>query len=105
MMIRTNITYYEYFLVVFFIIIHVALLWELRGQRLGWDKKQPRGSIVVPFWGSYLESYKVTPKRNYYAASGKPLAWRASSRSLRAAGVELVGVWDGLGNEVAYVYK
>ena len=26
----------------------------------------PRGSIVVPFWGSYTESYKVTPKRNYY---------------------------------------
>ena len=30
----------------------------------------PRGSIVVPFWGSYLESYKVTPKRNYYGACG-----------------------------------
>ena len=28
----------------------------------------PRGSIVVPFWGSYLESYKVIPKRNYYGA-------------------------------------
>ena len=30
----------------------------------------PRGSIVVPFWGSYLESYKVIPKRNYYTAYG-----------------------------------
>ena len=30
----------------------------------------PRGSIVVPFWGSYLESYKAIPKRNYYGASG-----------------------------------
>ena len=26
----------------------------------------PKGSIVVPFGGSYLESDKVTPKRNYY---------------------------------------
>ena len=30
----------------------------------------PRGPIVVPFWGSYIESYKVIPKRNYYGASG-----------------------------------
>ena len=30
----------------------------------------PRGSIVVPFCGSYLESYKVIPKRNYYGAYG-----------------------------------
>ena len=32
--------------------------------------KLPRGSIVVPFGGSYLESYKVIPKRNYYGAYG-----------------------------------
>ena len=25
-------------------------------------KGLPRGSVVVPFCGSYLESYKVTPK-------------------------------------------
>ena len=25
---------------------------------------------MVPFWGSYLESYKGIPKRNYYGASG-----------------------------------
>ena len=30
----------------------------------------PRGSIVVPFWGSYIESYKAIPKRNYYGAFG-----------------------------------
>ena len=30
----------------------------------------PRGSKVVPFWGSYIESYKVIPKRNYYGAYG-----------------------------------
>ena len=30
----------------------------------------PRGPIVVPFWGSHIESYKVTPKRNYFGASG-----------------------------------
>ena len=30
----------------------------------------PGGSKVVPFWGSYLESYKVIPKRNYYGAYG-----------------------------------
>ena len=28
----------------------------------------PIGPIVVPFWGSYLEFYKVIPKRNYYRA-------------------------------------
>ena len=32
--------------------------------------KLPIGPIVVPFWGSYLESYKVIPRRNYYGASG-----------------------------------
>ena len=30
----------------------------------------PIGSIVVPFGGSYLDSYKVTPKGNYYGAYG-----------------------------------
>ena len=28
------------------------------------------GPIVVPFGGSYLEFYKVIPKRNYYGAYG-----------------------------------
>ena len=31
----------------------------------------PRGPKVVPFWGSYIESYKLTPKRNYFGASGR----------------------------------
>ena len=43
------------------------LLKEVQG--LGF-KKVPVGSIVVPFGGSYLESYKVIPKRNYYGAYG-----------------------------------
>ena len=30
----------------------------------------PIGSIVVPFWGSVLESDKVIPKRNYHGACG-----------------------------------
>ena len=30
----------------------------------------PMGPIVVPFLGSYVESYKVIPKRNYYGAFG-----------------------------------
>ena len=30
----------------------------------------PIGSIVVPFWGSYSESEKVIPKKNYYGAYG-----------------------------------
>ena len=30
----------------------------------------PIGSIGVPFGGSYIESCKVIPKRNYYGASG-----------------------------------
>ena len=30
----------------------------------------PIGHKVVPFWGSYLDSYKVIPKRNYYGAYG-----------------------------------
>ena len=33
-------------------------------------KVLPKGPIVVPSWGSDLESYKVTPKRNYYGAYG-----------------------------------
>ena len=38
-------------------------------MRLEWEPL-PRGSIVVPFRGSYLESRKVIPKRNYYGAYG-----------------------------------
>ena len=30
----------------------------------------PIGPIVVPFWGSYIEYYKVIPKRNYFGAYG-----------------------------------
>ena len=30
----------------------------------------PIGSKVVPFWGSYIESKKVIPKRNNYGAYG-----------------------------------
>ena len=30
----------------------------------------PIGPKVVPFWGSYLEFYKVIPKRNYFGAHG-----------------------------------
>ena len=30
----------------------------------------PIGPIAVPCWGSYIEPYKVIPKRNYYGASG-----------------------------------
>ena len=30
----------------------------------------PIGSLVVPFCGLYLESYKVIPKRNYLGAYG-----------------------------------
>ena len=28
------------------------------------------GPKVVPFWASYLEFYKVLPKRNYFGAYG-----------------------------------
>ena len=30
----------------------------------------PKGPKVVPFGGSYLEFYKVIPKRNYFGAYG-----------------------------------
>ena len=30
----------------------------------------PIGPKVVPFWGSYLEFYRVIPKRNYFGAYG-----------------------------------
>ena len=30
----------------------------------------PIGPKVVPFWASYLEFYKVLPKRNYFGAYG-----------------------------------
>ena len=51
-------------------------------------------TIVVPFWGSYLESYKVVPKRNYYRAQGQGIAgaaWgskRAVDKLLVAGGQE-----------------
>ena len=32
--------------------------------------KLPIGPKVVPFWGSYLELYRVILKRNYYGAYG-----------------------------------
>ena len=34
------------------------------------DLKLPRGSMLVPFCGLYLGSYKVIPKRNYNGAYG-----------------------------------
>ena len=30
----------------------------------------PIGPKVVPFWGSYIEFYKVIPKRSYFGAYG-----------------------------------
>ena len=40
-------------------------------QLLGsYEAALPRDPKVVPFGGSYIESYKVTPKRNYFGASG-----------------------------------
>ena len=38
----------------------------------------PRGSIVVPFWGSYL----VSPKRNHYGAYGYGRDRRSSTQVL-----------------------
>ena len=38
-----------------------------RAQTPGsWNPKLPIGPKVVPFWGSYLEFYKIIPKRNYF---------------------------------------
>ena len=34
------------------------------------SKSLTQSPKVVPFWGSYIESYKGTPKRNYFGASG-----------------------------------
>ena len=53
----------------------VALIWVARpgSSFMGvgtYEGTLPRGSKVVPFWGSYIESYKVLPKRNYYGAYG-----------------------------------
>ena len=45
----------------------------------------PIGSIVVPFWGSYLESYKVTPKRMYYGAYGQRSEESAMTSLLRGS--------------------
>ena len=42
-------------------------------MRFGWHGL-PIGPKVVPFWGSYLEPYKVIPKRSYYGAYG--VSWR-----------------------------
>ena len=49
----------------------MAIGMEGKGSALNFEDLQvPRGSIVVHFWGSYLESYKVFRKRNYYGAYG-----------------------------------
>ena len=45
----------------------------------------PRGSMVVPFGGSYLESYKVIPKRNYGAYTYIPVM-RSCKGSFRVLG-------------------
>ena len=37
---------------------------------MGWHLEFTHRPMVVPFWGSYLESYTVIPKRNYYGAYG-----------------------------------
>ena len=34
----------------------------------GFEAIPPTGSMIVPFCGSYVGSYKVTPKRNYNGA-------------------------------------
>ena len=39
---------------------------------LGFRRSLPRGPKVVPFGGSYVESYKVNPKRHYFGASKIP---------------------------------
>ena len=46
----------------------------------------PRGSVVVLFWGSYLESYKVIPKRNCGASGYIRDACMASSSVGSAVG-------------------
>ena len=40
--------------------------------RLPLQPKSTHSSMVVPFGGSYLEFYKVIPKRNYMEPMGKP---------------------------------
>ena len=53
-----------------------------------------RGSIVVPFLGgSYLESYKVIPKSNYYGACGYTAEFRDSS----VQGLGILGFGCGVG--------
>ena len=45
-------------------VLHVCFNFFALGNEL------PIGPKVVPFWGSYLEFYKVIPKRNYFGAYG-----------------------------------
>ena len=47
----------------------------------------PIGPIVVPCWGSYLESYKIIPKRNYYGAYGYTDSDFLKSRKSNSANV------------------
>ena len=59
---------------------------------------------VVPFWGSYLELYKVIPKRNYYGAYGytpnpsalKPISRNAKPETLNPKPAQVL---QGLGKE------
>ena len=49
---------------------NVLLSCAAQAALASWVPGLPTGSIVVPYWGSYLESDKVIPKRNYYGAFG-----------------------------------
>ena len=49
----------------------------------------PRGSIVVPFWGSYLESYKVR-------GSIVVPFWGSYLESYKVRGSIVVPFWDYL---------
>ena len=48
----------------------------VQGQGIGFQGL-PKGSYVVPFWGSILESPITNPKRNYIGAFGEGLRAQA----------------------------
>ena len=64
-----------------------ATAWIVNLEPRG-DVSIPRGSIyigpkVVPFWGSYLELYKVISKRNYFGAYGYTLpSWNSVPKTI-----------------------
>ena len=54
----------------------------LETKKPGFKPKLPIGPKVVPFWGSYLENYKVIPKKEGLCVDPHPRYLQAGQRTM-----------------------